>query len=115
MSSHLSVARSERTTSNTQGRVTTCTISKKIVETLSSNRVTSEHKKLNTPLPSPPVGVFVLYYRQLEQQHNTVIEVGNRNGFTILDHFQVDKMSERPFSSTEPRKGPPINLVDSNL
>jgi len=37
------------------------TTSDKIVETLYSNRVTSENKRVHTPSPSPPfkVGVFV--------------------------------------------------------
>ena len=41
------------------------TIGDKIVETLYSNRVTSENKRIHTPPPSRPfkVGVFVVFYR----------------------------------------------------
>ena len=48
------------------------TIGDKIVETLFLNRVISENKRICTPRLSPPfkVGVFVVFYRQLEQGHN---------------------------------------------
>ena len=41
------------------------TIGDKIVETLYSNGVTSENKRIHTPPLSPPfkVGVFVVFYR----------------------------------------------------
>ena len=41
------------------------TIGDKIVETLYSNRVTSENKRIHTPPPFRPfkVGVFVVFYR----------------------------------------------------
>ena len=41
------------------------TIGDKTVETLYSNRVTSENKRIHTPPLSPPfkVGVFVVFYR----------------------------------------------------
>ena len=43
------------------------TIGDKIVETLFLNRVISENKRIHTPPLSPPfkVGVFVVFYRQL--------------------------------------------------
>ena len=43
-------------------------IGDKIVETLYSNRVTSENKRIHTPPLTPPfkVGVFVVFYRQVE-------------------------------------------------
>ena len=48
------------------------TIGDKILETLFFNRVISENKRIRTPPLSPPfkVGVFVVFYRQLEQGHN---------------------------------------------
>ena len=48
------------------------TIGDKIVETLCSNRMTSENKRIWTPPLSPPfkVGVFVVFFRYLEQQHS---------------------------------------------
>ena len=48
------------------------TIGDKIVETLFLNRVISENKRIRTPPLSPPfnVGVFVVFYRQLEKGHN---------------------------------------------
>ena len=41
------------------------TIGDKNVETLYSNRVTSENKKIHTPSPSPlfKVGAFVVFYK----------------------------------------------------
>ena len=50
------------------------TIGDKIVETLFLNRVISENKRIRTPPLSPSfkVGVFVVFYRQLEQGHNTL-------------------------------------------
>ena len=41
------------------------TVGDKIIETLYSNRVTSENKRIHTRSPSPPfkVGVFVVFYR----------------------------------------------------
>ena len=48
------------------------TISDKIVQTLFFSRVISENKRIRNPPLSPPfkVGVFVAFYRQLEQGHN---------------------------------------------
>ena len=48
------------------------TIGDKIVETLYSNRVTQENKRIRAPPLFPPfkVGVFVVFYRQLEHRHN---------------------------------------------
>ena len=48
------------------------TIGDKIVETLFLSRVISENKRIRTPSLSPPfnVGVFVVFYRQLEKGHN---------------------------------------------
>ena len=48
------------------------TIGDKTVETLYSNRVTLENKRIHTPPLSPPfkVGVFVVFYRYLEERHN---------------------------------------------
>ena len=48
------------------------TIGDKIVETLCSNRMTSENKRICTPPLSPPfkVGVFVVSFRYLEQRHS---------------------------------------------
>ena len=45
------------------------TIGDKIVDTLSTNGVTSENKTIQTPLPSSPfkVGLFGVSYRKLEQ------------------------------------------------
>ena len=39
------------------------TIGDKIVETLYSNRVTSENKRIHTPSPPFKVEVFVVFYR----------------------------------------------------
>ena len=48
------------------------TIHNKIVETLYSNRITSENKRIHTPPLSPPFkgGVFVVFFRSLEQRHS---------------------------------------------
>ena len=48
------------------------TIRNKIVKTLYSNRITSQNKRIHTPPLSPPfkVGLFVVFFRQLEQWHN---------------------------------------------
>ena len=48
------------------------TIGNKIVETLYSNRITSENKTIRTPPLPPPfkVGVFVVFCRYLEYWHN---------------------------------------------
>ena len=48
------------------------TIHDKAVESLFLNRIISENKRIRTPPLSPPfkVGVFVVFYRQLEQGHN---------------------------------------------
>ena len=48
------------------------TIRDKAVESLFLNRIISENKRIRTPPLSPPfkVGVFVVFYRQLEKGHN---------------------------------------------
>ena len=48
------------------------TIRDKTVETLFLNRIISKNKRIRTPPLSPPfkVGVFVVFYRQLEKGHN---------------------------------------------
>ena len=48
------------------------TIRDKTVETLFLNRIISENKRIRTPPLSPPfkVGVFVVFYRQLEKGYN---------------------------------------------
>ena len=48
------------------------TIGDKIVETLSTNWITSKNKTIRTPPPSRPlkVGVFPVFNKLLEQRHN---------------------------------------------
>ena len=47
-------------------------IGDKIVETVYPKTVTSENKRIHIPPLFPPfkVGVFVVFYRYLEQRHN---------------------------------------------
>ena len=68
------------------------TIGDKIVETLFLNRVISENKRIRTPPLSPPfkVGVFVVFYRQLEQGHNIAQRGWGRKA--IFPPFEVNKM-----------------------
>ena len=67
------------------------TIGDKIVETLYLNRVVSENKGIRTPPLSPPfkVGVFVVFYRQLEQGHNIAWRGWGRKA--IFPPFEVNK------------------------
>ena len=67
------------------------TIGDKIVETLFLNRVISENKRIRTPPLSPPfkVGVFVVFYRQLEQGHNIARRGWGRKA--IFPPFEVNK------------------------
>ena len=65
------------------------TIGDKVVETL--NRVISENKRIRTPPLSPPlkVGVFFVFYRQLEQGHNIARRGWGRKA--IFPPFEVNK------------------------
>ena len=67
------------------------TIGDKILETLFFNRVISENKRIRTPPLSPPfkVGVFVVFYRQLEQGHNIARRGWGRKA--IFPPFEVNK------------------------
>ena len=67
------------------------TIGDKIVETLYLKRVTSENKRIRTPPLSPPfkVGVFVVFYRKLEQGPNIVRRGWGRKA--IFPPFEVHK------------------------
>ena len=69
----------------------TTTIGDKIVETLFLNRVISGNKRIRTPPLFPPfkVGVFVVFYRQLEQGHNIARRGWGRKA--IFPPFQVNK------------------------
>ena len=75
------------------------TIGNKIVETLYSNGVTSENKRIHTPPLSSPlkVGVFVVFYRELE--HGTTFHGGDggRKAILIFPPFEVSKMYKSPF------------------
>ena len=73
------------------------TIGEKIVETLFLNRVISENKRIRTPPLSPPfkVGVFVVFYRQLEQGHNT-LHRGDGGGKLYFLLFEVNKTLKSP-------------------
>ena len=66
-------------------------IGDKIVGTLYLNRVVSENKGIRTPPLSPPckVGVFVVFYRQLEQGHNIAWRGWGRKA--IFPPFKVNK------------------------
>ena len=59
---------------------------RQIVETLYSNRVTSENKIIHTPPLSPPfkVGVFVVFYRWLKHR-------GDGGGKAVFPPFEVSK------------------------
>ena len=72
------------------------TISDKIVETLYVNRVTSENKRIRTPPLSPSfkVGMFVVFYRQLEQGHNIARRGWGRKA--IFPPFEVHKTQKSP-------------------
>ena len=67
------------------------TIGDKILETLFFNRVISANKRIRTPPLSPPfkVGVFVVFYRQLEQGHNIARRGWGRKA--IFPPFEVNK------------------------
>ena len=70
---------------------TISTIGDKIVKTLYLNRVNSENKRIRTPPLFPPfkVGVFVVFYRQLEQGHNIARKGLGRKA--IFPPFEVNK------------------------
>ena len=70
------------------------TVGDKIVETLYSNMLTSENKRIHTPPLSPPfkVGVFVVFCRQLEQRHN--IAWRGWGGKDIFPTFEVSKKAQ---------------------
>ena len=72
-------------------RNTLTTIGDKIVETLYLNRVISGNKRIRTPPLSPPfkVGVFVVFYRQLEQEHNIARRGWGRKA--IFAPFEVNE------------------------
>ena len=72
------------------------TIGDKIVETFFLNRVISENKRIRTPPLSPPfkVGVFVVFYRQLEQGHNIAQSGWGRKA--IFPPFEVNKTLKDP-------------------
>ena len=67
------------------------TIHDKAVESLFLNRIISENKRIRTPPLSPPfkVGVFVVFYRQLEQGHNIARRGWGRKA--IFPPFEVNK------------------------
>ena len=67
------------------------TIGDKIVETLYLNRAPSENKRIRTPPLSPlfKVGVFVVFYRWLEQGHNIARRGWGRKD--IFPPFEVHK------------------------
>ena len=67
------------------------TIGDKIVETLDLNSLVSENKRIRTPPLSPrfKVGVFVVFYRQLEQGHNIARRGWGRKA--IFPPFEVNK------------------------
>ena len=67
------------------------TIGDKIVEIFFFNRVILENKRICTPPLSPPfkVGVFVVFYRQLEQGHNIAWRGWGRKA--IFPPFEVNK------------------------
>ena len=67
------------------------TIGDKIVKTLFLNRVISENKRIRNPPLSPPfkVGVFVVFFRQLEQGHNIAQRGWGRKA--IFPPFEVNK------------------------
>ena len=71
------------------------TIADKIVETLFLNRVILENKRIRTPPLSPPfkVGVFVVFYRQLEQGHNIAQRGWGRKA--IFPPFEVNKTQKK--------------------
>ena len=66
-------------------------IGDKIVETLFLNKVISQNKRIRTPPLSPPfkVGVFVVFYRQLDQGHNIARRGWGRKA--IFPPFEVNK------------------------
>jgi len=65
----------------------------KIDETLYSNRVTSENKRICTPPLSPPfkVGVFVVFDRQPQQRHNIAWRGWGRLYFPLLKSTKHQK------------------------
>ena len=66
-------------------------IGDKIVETLFLNKVISQNKRIRTPPLSPPfkVGVFVVFYWQLDQGHNIARRGWGRKA--IFPPFEVNK------------------------
>ena len=67
-----------------------------IGETLFLNRVISENQRIRTPPLSPPfkVGVFVVFYRQLEQGHKIARRGWGRKA--IFFPFEVNKTEKSP-------------------
>ena len=67
------------------------TIGDKIVETLYSNRVTSENKRIHTPPLTPPFkfAVFVVFYRLVEHRPTITLQYNlkDMNLRLISTHF----------------------------
>ena len=67
------------------------TIGDKIVETLYSNRVTLDNKRIHTPHLSPPlkVGAFVVFYSS--SNSGTTLHGRDGGGKAIFSPFEVKK------------------------
>ena len=67
------------------------TIGDKIVDTLYSNRITLENKRIHTPSLSPPfkVGVFVVFYSSLNS--STTLHEGDGERKAIFYPSEVRK------------------------
>ena len=62
------------------------TIGDKTVETLYSNKITTENKRIYSPPLSPPfkLGMFVIFYRQLKQPHDIAWRGWARKSYIYL-------------------------------
>ena len=94
------------------------TIGDKIVETLSSNGITSKNKTIRTPPPSRPlkVGVFLVFNRQLEQRHNVAWR--GQGGKDLFPPFKVGETSDQfcgRLQGNRPREKEKKNITLSSL
>ena len=80
--------------------ITRLTISDGIFETIYSNRVTSENKKINksTPLPTPLHSkVGCLLFSLGSSNSDTTLHRDDGGGKALFSPFKVSKTSEIPF------------------
>jgi len=85
------------------------TIGDKIVETLYSNRVTSENKRINTPPPPLHSKLGCLLFSISSSNSGTTLHGGDGGEEALFFPFEVGKTSEGRFSALE--QSVPTNFV----